>query len=334
MSNKEEILDQEELEIEATEEVVEEETTAAKTIAPKGKADAMGSVMAMMSKMSGEDLNGFMAMMQQYGAGKEWGIPAGAAAKNAASISAKPSHASAMKEDLEAIFDGEDLSEDFVEKTSTLFEAALNARIAIETESLQEQFEEKLNEEMNIFAEDITDKLNSYLDYVAENWMQENEVAIESTLRNELMDEFMEGLKNLFAEHYIAVPEEKVDVLEALADKVDNLEGKLDEAITENTQLKSVLVEEAAKGIFAELASDLALTQQEKFATLAEGIEFDGDLDTFTKKLAIIKESYFDKESLVENSIEDETFDGEPESVISNSTINRYAQAISKTVKK
>jgi hypothetical protein len=275
-----------------------------------------------------------MAMMQQYSAGKDWGVPEGAAAKNAASISAKPSHASAMKEDLEAIFDGEDLSEDFVEKTSTLFEAALNARIAVETEALQEQFEEKLNEEMNLFAEDVTNKLDSYLDYVTENWMQENEVAIESTLRNELMDEFMEGLKNLFAEHYIAVPEEKVDVLEALADKVDALEGKLDEAITENTQLKSVLVEEAAKGIFAELASDLALTQQEKFATLAEGIEFDGDLETFAKKLTIIKESYFGRESLVENNIEDETFDGEPEAVISNSTINRYAQAISKTVKK
>ena len=335
MSNKEEILDQEELEVvenEATE--VSEETAAAKTIAPKGKAASMNAVMDAMSKMSGEDLNGFVAMMQQYGAGKEWGIPAGAAAKNAASISAKPSAASAMKEDLNVIFEGEDLSEDFIEKTSTLFEAALNARINVETVRLQEEYEDKLNEEMNLFAEDVTNKLDSYLDYVTENWMKENEVAIESTLRNELMDEFMEGLKNLFAEHYIAVPEERVDVLEALADKVDALEGKLDEAITENVQLKSVLVEEAAKGIFAELASDLALTQQEKFAALAEGVEFDGDLETFTKKLTIIKESYFGNEASTNSSIEDETFEGETDYSVSNSTISRYAQAIAKTVKK
>lgn len=335
MSNKEEILDQEELEVvenEATE--VSEETAAAKTIAPKGKAASMNAVMDAMSKMSGEDLNGFVAMMQQYGAGKEWGVPAGAAAKNAASISAKPSAASAMKEDLNVIFEGEDLSEDFIEKTSTLFEAALNARINVETVRLQEEYEDKLNEEMNLFAEDVTNKLDSYLDYVTENWMKENEVAIESTLRNELMDEFMEGLKNLFAEHYIAVPEERVDVLEALADKVDALEGKLDEAITENVQLKSVLVEEAAKGIFAELASDLALTQQEKFAALAEGVEFDGDLETFTKKLTIIKESYFGNEASTNSSIEDETFEGETDYSVSNSTISRYAQAIAKTVKK
>ena len=327
MSNKE-ILDQEEIEN------VAEETAAAATIAPKGKADAMGSVMSMMSKMSGEDLNGFMAMMQQYGAGKEWGVSADAAAKNAASISAKPSHASAMKEDLAAIFDGEDLSEEFVEKTSTLFEAAISARLNLEVAALEEAYEAKVHEEVSTFAEALTTKLDSYLDYVTENWMKENEVAIESTLRNELMDDFMEGLKNLFAEHYIAVPEDKVNVLESLADKVETLETKLDEAITENHQLKSVLVEEAAKGIFTELASDLALTQQEKFASLAEGVEFDGDLEVFAKKLSIIKESYFGKEVVNESNIEDETFDGEPEAVISNSVINRYAQAISKTVKK
>lgn len=327
MSTNEEILDQEELDIET----VEEETAAAASIKPKGKAASMNAVMDLMGKMSGEDLNGFLAMMQQYGANKDWGIPDGAAEHNASTITAK----TAMKEDLDLIFKGEGLSEDFVEKTSTLFEAALNTRINFETARLEEEYETKLNEEMNLFAEDVTNKLDSYLDYVVENWMEENEVAIESTLRNELMEEFMEGLKNLFAEHYISVPEEKVDVLEALADKVDSLESKLDEAITENTELKSVLVEEAAKGIFVELASDLALTQQEKFAALAEGVEFDGDLETFTKKLIIIKESYFNNNNVSDTLMEDESFEGDTDYVVNNnSTINRYAQAISRTVKK
>lgn len=334
MSNKEEILDQEELEVAAVE-TVEEETAAAKTIAPKGKAASMNAVMDAMSKMSGEDLNGFVAMMKQYGAGKDWGVPEGAAAKNAATLNMKPSHASAaMKEDLNLIFQGENLSEDFVEKTSTLFEAALNARLSVEKAALEEQFEERLNEEIGNFSEQVTDKVNSYLDYVVENWMKENEVAIESALRNELMEEFIGGLKNLFAEHYINVPEERVDVLEAMAEKVDALESKLDEAITENNQLKSVLVEEAAKKIFTDLASDLALTQQEKFASLAEGIEFDGDLETFAKKLTIIKESYFSNEASQNSSIEDETYEGEADVVVSDSVINRYAQAIARTVKK
>lgn len=330
MSNKEEILDQEELEVD-TVETVDEETAAAQTIAPKGKAASMNAVMDAMSKMSGTDLNGFVAMMKQYGAGKDWGVPEGAAAHNAATLNMK---SSAMKEDLNVIFQDENLSEDFIEKTTTLFEAALGARLSVEKANLEEQFEEALNEELSNFSEQVTEKINSYLDYVVENWMKENEVAIESTLRNELMEEFIGGLKNLFAEHYISVPEERVDVLEAMTDKVDALESKLDEAISENNQLKSVLVEETAKKIFTDLASDLALTQQEKFASLAEGIEFDGDLETFAKKLTIIKESYFSNETSQNSSIEDETYEGEADVVVGNSVINRYAQAIARTVKK
>lgn len=334
MSNKEEILDQEELEVADNAETMDEETAAAASIAPKGKAASMNAVMQLMSGMSGEDLNKFVATMMQFGPNKMPGAVDNSA-QNAATISMKPSHASAMKEDLSVIFDGENLSEEFVEKTTTLFEAALNARLTLEAARIEEEYEERLNEEMSSFAEDLTSKLDSYLDYITENWMKENEVAIESTLRNELMEEFMEGLKNLFAEHYISVPEQKVDVLEALAEKVDAMENMLDEAITENNQLKAVLVEEAAKKIFVDLASDLALTQQEKFAALAEGIEFDGDLETFAKKLSIIKESYFNNESsTAPSSIEEETFEGETKFETGNSVMSRYAQAIARTVKK
>lgn len=327
MSNKEEILDN-----------VSEETAAAATIKPKGRADAINVITQLVSGMSIEDLNGFVQSMQQYAAGKDYGVGDNSG-HNKATISAKPSHAvgAAMKEDLEDIFNGQDLSEEFKEKTATLFEAAVNIRVLNEVARLEEEYETKLNENLEVFNEQTTSKLDTYLDYVVENWMTENEVAIESTLRNELMEEFIEGMKKLFAEHYISIPEEKVDVVEALTEKVSSLEEKLDEAITHNNELRGVLVQESAKQIFANLASDLALTQQEKFAALAEGIEFDGNLEVFAKKLSIIKENYFGGESKASYSsnIEEETFEGEiAQPVVGNDSISRYAQAIAKTIKK
>jgi Ni,Fe-hydrogenase I large subunit len=241
-----------------------------------------------------------------------------------------------MKEDLDTLFNGYELSEDFKETASTLFEAALNARIIAETTRLEEEFAAQLEEQMTTFSEEMVSKIDSYLNYAVENFMKENEVAIESALRNELTEEFIEGLKNLFAEHYISIPQEKVDVLEALAEKVEQLESKLDEVITENTELRGALVNESAKKVFEELASDLALTQQEKFAALAEGIEYNGDLETYAKKLSIIKENYFKNESQQYSSnIEEETFEGEiSESVNVDPVVSRYVQAIARTVKK
>lgn len=325
MSNREEILDQEELEVVDNVETVEEETAAAKSIAPKGKA--MFDVMAAMSKMSGPDLNKFLETMKQFGPNKDYGVGDNSA-KNKATI--------AMKEDLDALFNGYELSEEFKETASTLFEAALNARIIAETTRLEEEFAVKLEEQMTEFSEEMVSKIDSYLNYAVENFMKENEVAIESALRNELTEEFIEGLKNLFAEHYISIPQDKVDVLEALAEKVEQLESRLNEAIVENTELRSVLVAESATKVFEELASDLALTQQEKFAALAEGIEFNGDLETYAKKLSIIKENYFKNDSQQYSSnIEEETFEGEiSESVNVDPVVSRYVQAIARTVKK
>lgn len=335
MSNREEILDQEELEVADNVETVEEETEAAKSIAPKGKAASMNAVMQLMSGMNGEDLNKFVATMTQFGPNKDYGVE-DKSASNAATLNMKPSAASsAMKEDLDAIFKGENLSEDFVEKTTTLFEAALNARVAVETARLEEEFQAKLAEEVAIVSESITTNVDSYLNYAVENFMKENEVAIESTLRNELMEEFMEGLRNLFAEHYISVPQEKVDVLEALAEKVSTLEEKLNDSIVENNELRGLLVTEAANKVFSELASDLAVSQQEKFAALAEGIEFDGDLEIYAKKLSIIKENYFSGETTPSSNIEDETFEGDVAQTVNlDSQVNRYVQAIARTIKK
>ena len=325
MSNREEILDQEELEVAENVETVEEETAAAKSIAPKGKA--MFDVMAAMSKMSGPDLNKFLETMKQFAPNKDYGVGDNSA-KNRATV--------AMKEDLDTLFDGYELSEEFKDTASTLFEAALGARIIAETTRLEEEYAVKLEEEMTTFSSEMVTKIDSYLNYAVENFMKENEVAIESALRNELTEEFIEGLRTLFAEHYISVPQDKVDVLEALAEKVEQLESKLNEAIVENTGLRTALVAESAKGVFEELASDLALTQQEKFAALAEGIEFNGDLETYAKKLSIIKENYFKNESQQYSSnIEEETFEGElSESVNVDPVVSRYVQAIARTVKK
>lgn len=334
MSNKEEILD--ELEIDAVE-TVEEETMAAKSIAPKGKVSTMSATMELIHQLKGEDLNKFNAMMSQFGPNKEYGVGDNSQQMKS-SVAMKPSAASAsMKEDLDAIFNGQELSEDFIEKTATLFEAAVNSRLVIEKARLEEEFEAKLEEEVAVISEELTNKLDSYLTYTVENWMKENEVAIESTLRNELMEDFIEGLRGLFAEHYISVPQEQVNVLESLADKVSQLEAKLDESINENNELRGLLVTEAANKIFSELASDLAVTQQEKFAALAEGIEFDGDLDTYAKKLTIIKENYFNNDSYQSSSsnFEEETFEGElSESVNHDPQVNRYVQAIARTIKK
>ena len=319
-------------------EAVEESTTAASSIAAKGDAKAP------IKHAPDTDQNHFNATMAQYGSNKDHGVPDNSA-KNSATIDSKlgkgPKTKDAMpklnvKEDLEPMFDGEDLSEDFKEKAATLFEAAISARMAAETARLEEEYEAKIQEDLSVFQEELTTKIDAYLDYVVEQWMTDNQVAIESALRNEIMEEFIDGLKNLFAEHYIDVPEQKVDVLEALAEKVNALEEKLDETITENTELKSVLAESNAKSIFEELASDLALTQQEKFAALVEGIEFDGDFETYEKKLKIVKESYFKNDSnSYSTNFEEETFEGDVgQHVAIDPQINRYLTALNRTVKK
>lgn len=335
-----------------------EETLAASTLKPKAapgepmsKIEAMKGVMSSMAGMEKSDLINFFNQVQaQYGPGKDWGV-GDKSGSNQATLDMKASDAVAskgpktrdampklnVKEDIEAMFEGQDLSEEFKESVETLFEAAVSARIIAETARLEEAYEAALHEEIANFNEEVTSKLDTYLDYVVENWMRENEVAIESALRNEIMEDFIEGMKNLFAENYINVPEEKVDVLEALADKVQALEEKLDETISENVELRSTLVEAQAHEIFAEIASDLALTQQEKFSALAEGIEFDGDLDTYAKKLMIVKENYFKNETTatLSSNIEEETFEGTiTESYNVDPVVNRYVQAIARTIKK
>lgn len=318
---------------------VEEATNAAATIEPKGsKAEVMKVATGLIAGMTPEDLNGFQKMMAQFGPNKDFGVPAGAAAKNAATIETKPSAAGAMKEDIEAMFKGEELTEEFKSKAATLFEAAVAAKVTIEQTKLEEEYQNMLKEELELFTEEVTEKLDTYLDYVVENWMKENEVAIESTLRNEISEEFIDDLKGLFEKNYMNVPEEKVDVIEQLAVKVEELESTLHETISENKELKNALVESHLEDIIEHVSSDLTLSQKEKFMPFAEGVEFDGDFDEYTKKLEIVKENYFGSEKNVSSNIEEETFEGE-EMLTENVSyidpaIERYARALQRTVKR
>ena len=346
MAKKENLEDQV---VESTEEL--DETMAMDSIAPKGdakevgqlpKSEAMAYVMDMMQRMNNPNLHNFMLMLQQYGPHNNWGVDPSMAQHNMATIAMKPSAATASQgkmaaEDLTIAFDGEELTEDFKEKASTIFEAAVNAKLVAETVRLEEEFEEKLTEQFEVFTEELTTKLDSYLDYAVNEWMEENQVAIESTLQTELTHDFINGLKNLFAEHYIEVPADKIDVLESLAEKVEILESKLDEMITENSELRGVIIEEAAKDLVENVSSDLALTQKDKFFKIAEGLEFDGNLEVFEQKLWTIKESYFGKvEAHKESNILEESFEGETSEEVryTDPNVGRYVEAISKSVKK
>jgi hypothetical protein len=315
---------------------------------PKSRVEILKTMIGAMAEMPKKDLvKWFDQTMSQFGPGKDYGVGDKSAA-NQSSIDMKggsgPKTKDAMpklsvKEDVEEMFNGHDLSEDFKEKASTLFEAAIQARIITETARLEEEFDEKLEEAVAEINEELTSKIDSYLDYVVEQWMEDNEVAIESTLRNELAEEFIEGLKGLFSEHYIDVPQEKIDVIESLASKVEELEAMVSETLEENNQLKDALVGTEKKEVFESFLDDLALTQQEKFKALAEGIDFDGDLETYAKKLSVIKENYFgvEKKAPTSTNIVEETFEGDTKdtnTVNVDPTMSFYAQAISRTLKK
>lgn len=339
----------------AKEEYMDEETLAASTLRggsrpegedPKSKVEYLRAIIGHLASAEKEDLVKWFDQTQAlYHAGKDWGV-GDKSASNQSSIDmhggSGPKTKDAMpklgvKEDVEEMFAGQDLSEEFKENAAALFEAAIHARAMVEVARLEEEFEEKLVEAVADIQEELTSKVDSYLEYVVESWMEENAVAVESTLRNELMEEFIGGLQGLFAEHYIDVPEDKVNVLEALAAKVEALEDRLDDTINENTELKAVVAEVERNEIFESLCEGLAFSQVEKFRALAEGIDFDGDVETYGRKLSFVKENYFKtKSSVYASNIEEETFEGEESTstVSIDPTVNRYVQAISKTIKK
>ena len=197
-----------------------------------------------------------------------------------------------VEEDVNALLGGEELSEEFKEKAKTIFEAAINAKVAGIKEELEAQYEEKLAEEIEAAKESLAERVDSYLEYVADEWFEENALAIENGLKTEMTESFLEGMKGLFEEHYVTIPEDKYDVLESMVEKLDDMETKLNEQIEKNIALNGRLSEATADGILDEVSEGLAVTQKEKLASLSESVEFESEAQ-YREKLETLKESYF-----------------------------------------
>ena len=204
-----------------------------------------------------------------------------------------------VEEDVNALLGGEELSEDFKEKAKTIFEAAINAKVAGVKEELEAQYQEKLAEEIEAAKESLAERVDSYLEYVADEWFEENALAVENGLKSEMTESFLEGMKGLFEEHYVSIPEDKYDVLESMVEKLDDMETKLNEQIEKNILLNGRLSEATADGILDQVSEGLAQTQKEKLASLSESVEFESE-GQYREKLETLKESYFsDKKSPV-----------------------------------
>ena len=197
-----------------------------------------------------------------------------------------------VSDDINALVAGEELSEEFQNKAKTIFEAAINSKVAKIEEALEADHIKALTEEVAEFKNELTERVDSYLEYVASEWMQENQLAVDQGLKGELSESFMTGLKGLFEEHYVSVPEDKYDVLESMVNKLDEMEEKLNEQIDKNVSLNKRLAESTSDGILSEVSEGLAVTQKDKLASLAESVEFETEND-YREKLITLRNSYF-----------------------------------------
>lgn len=248
--------------------------------------------------------------------------------------------ADAANIDLTPIF-GEDLSEEFKQKATSIFEAAVIARVNSEMEKVVTSLEEKYAADVADYKEGIVEKIDSYLNYVVENWMKENELALENGLRTEIAEDFMAGLKNLFKEHYIEVPEEKYDVIGELQAKAETLESKLDEAINSNVELNKEVISLKRQAIIEEMSKDLADTESVKLTKLLEGVDFENE-DLYREKIAVIKENYFPKNNVSESvkgvqtqqALVEDVETQQSNFVADDTTVSKYAQALSRSIKR
>ena len=197
-----------------------------------------------------------------------------------------------VEDDVNALLGGEELSEEFRAKAKTIFEAAINSKVIAIREEIVREHEEKLSEEVEEIKVELQERVDSYLEYVADEWFVENQLAVENGLKADMTESFLEGMKGLFEEHYVEIPEEKYDVLKSMVEKLDDMETKLNEQIEKNINLNGRLAESVADGILESVSDGLAATQKEKLASLAESVEFESD-EEYREKLETLKESYF-----------------------------------------
>ena len=288
------------------------------------KADMLAAMYSEMEKMKATDLKAsYDKMMSKDEEKEEEKVEESTLEDRLSSVD--------VSEDVTALTQGEELSEEFKEKAATIFEAAVKSKLRSEVERIEQEKVQEVAEEINTVRDELTEKVDNYMNYVVEEWMKENEIAIERGLKGEIAEDFISGLKDLFAEHYIDVPDEKYDLLGTQSEKIDELEAKLNEQIEKSAEMKKshdLLVRES---VFAEVSSDLAATEVEKFKSLAEEVDFSNE-ESFKEKLDQLKESYFPKATTVAESVDSET-DGS-ESFDTTGAMAAYMAAISTNVKR
>ena len=240
-----------------------------------------------------------------------------------------------VEQDVQALFEGEELSEEFQSKARTIFEAAIKEKVSEIKENLQTAYEQALVEEVASVRDELTERVDAYLEYVADEWIQENQLQVESGLKTEMTESFLEGMKSLFEEHYVSVPEDKYDVLESMVDKLDEMESKLNEQIERNVALNQRLAESNSDVILADVSEGLALSQKEKLASLASNVEFESETD-YREKLVKLKESYFPSKtsapSAHSETISEGTAVDSPQQV--SSAMEAYMQTLGRVAKK
>jgi len=344
-------------EVEETVDVVEQEESLEEASAGQAtlkvsatKTQMLGDLMSKVAGMTKQDLSAFLDKTLAQ-VGKEADSVPDTSGKNASSVSnsgaGTPSPrvavpAKAMKEDLEDLFgDQEDPSEDFRTRATTIFEAAVNNRVQLEMVRIEEENEAKLEEQVTESIEELHGQVEKYMDYVVEKWMEENAVAIENNFRVQATESFIDGLKTLFAENYVEVPEEKIDLVAELEERLDELEESLEVAEAKNVELTKVISEASAKAAFEDVTEGLVDTQVEKLRALAEGVEY-STTEEYAEKLKIIKEQYF-TESKKENEgstglINEEVSVGSNDDVEDEAAIHPdmrpYMESIARTIRK
>ena len=277
-----------------------EENPGAKAAAPVGDKAAQSDGSAQTSSINDA---GDMGKQPTVGAEVAYGTKVG----GSVTYPIKPSFEDLdVSDDIKALVEGTELSEKFAEKAKIIFESAVKAKISAEYDKLVEHFAKELDKEVAAAKAELSEEVNGTVNYAIGQWVEQNQVAIDRGIRNEITEDFIAGLKGLFEEHYISIPDEKVDVVEGMAESIREMEARLDEQVKANVKLQNSLNETARKNILNNVSEGLADTQKEKLAALAEGLEFVSD-EAFSKKVTTIKEAYFKETAAPQSEVADET---------------------------
>ena len=237
--------------------------------------------------------------------------------------------------DVAALLQGEELSEEFQEKAKVIFESAINAKVSEIKEELEASYASVIEEQVTEFKTELTERVDSYLEYVSSEWLEENQLSVEEGLKAEMSESFLTGMKNLFEEHYVSIPEDRYDVLESMVNKLDEMEGKLNEQIDRNVALNKRLAESTSDGILSDVSEGLAVTQKEKLATLAESVEFESETE-YREKLVTLREAYFPSRTTTSAQRDSSEFIAEENSVNQevSGSMEGYLTALRRVTKK